>query len=289
MATQAEISHAYDLDNSFFRLWLDRNMNYSCGLHEDSGSEEEAQNRKLAWICRAARVTPEMRVLDIGCGWGAALDYMVKECGVGGAHGLTLSQTQYSEIRGQAHPRVSVSYCSYLDFRPQAKFEAVISIGMLEHVVRPQDARGEKQLEIYQQFFRLVHEWTNPDAWFGLQVIHTTRIPRDPLDLRDLVWGSKTIFPGSLAPRMEVIIQALRPFWEVMEVRTRREDYAKTTREWHRRLCAQEAVIREKWGDRIFADYERYLSSCVRMFEKDYLTLGQYSLRRRPSRAAGAG
>jgi cyclopropane-fatty-acyl-phospholipid synthase len=286
MSTRIEVKQSYDLDNTFFRLWLDRNMNYSCGLHERASSEEEAQVQKLAWVCQAARVMPGQRVLDIGCGWGACLDYLVKECGVKEAHGITFSEAQYSKICGRRNPRISVSSCSYLDFRPLVKFDAVISIGMLEHVVRPEEVRAGKHLEIYQQFFRLVHEWTNPDSWFGLQLIHTTRIPRDPADLRDLVWGSKTIFPGAFAPRMEVIIQAMRPLWEVIEIRTRREDYAMTAREWHRRLRAHEALIREKWGDRVFSDYERFLSSTVRMFDKDYLTLGQYSLRRQPERAA---
>jgi cyclopropane-fatty-acyl-phospholipid synthase len=286
MSTQIEIKQSYDLDNAFFRLWLDRNMNYSCGLHERAGSEEEAQVRKLAWICQAARVRPGQRVLDIGCGWGACLDYLVRECGVEEAHGITLSEAQYSEICGRRNPRISVLNCSYLDYCPRGGFDAVISIGMLEHVVRPEEVRAGKHLEIYQQFFRLVHEWTNPDSWFGLQLIHTARLPRDPADLRDLVWGSKTIFPGAFAPRMEVIIQAMRPFWEPIEIRTRREDYAMTAGEWHRRLWSQETLIREKWGDRVFSDYDRYLSSSVRMFKKGYLTLGQYSLRRQPDRAA---
>jgi cyclopropane-fatty-acyl-phospholipid synthase len=286
MSTRNEIKRSYDLDNGFFRLWLDRKMNYSCGLHESTGSEEEAQVRKLAWICRAARVKPGQAVLDIGCGWGAGLDYLVKECGVKEAHGITLSEAQHFEICGRGDPRISVSNCSYLDYRPQVKFDAVISIGMLEHVVSAEDVRAGKHLEIYQQFFRLAREWTNPDSWFGLQLIHTASLPRDAADLRDLVWGSKTIFPGAFAPRMEVIVQALRPFWEVIEIRTRREDYALTTREWHRRLQAHEALIRKKWGDRVYSDYDRYLSSSVRMFEKGYLTLGQYSLRRQPMRAA---
>jgi cyclopropane-fatty-acyl-phospholipid synthase len=41
-----------------------------------------------------------------------------------------------------------------------------------------------------------------------------------------------------------------------------------------------EATIRERWGDKVFDDYDRYLSTCVRAFEMHYSSLAQYELRR---------
>ena len=78
----------------------------------------------------------------------------------------------------------------------------------------------------------------------------------------------------------EDIIQAVNPYWEVMQVNTRREHYQKTTGEWLRRLRLNEKTIREKWGDKVFDDYDRYLSTCVRAFDQHYSSLAQYELRR---------
>jgi cyclopropane-fatty-acyl-phospholipid synthase len=66
----------------------------------------------------------------------------------------------------------------------------------------------------------------------------------------------------------------------VLEVKTRRLDYKRTTEHWRQRLRDHEKLIRGKWGDRVFDDYDRYLSVCIRGFEMHYQSLAQYSLRR---------
>ena len=39
-------------------------------------------------------------------------------------------------------------------------------------------------------------------------------------------------------------------------------------------------VILKKWGQQVFDDYDRYLSTCVYAFDKHYQSLAQYQLRR---------
>jgi cyclopropane-fatty-acyl-phospholipid synthase len=65
-----------------------------------------------------------------------------------------------------------------------------------------------------------------------------------------------------------------------MEVKTRRDHYAKTTAEWLQRLRSHEALIRQRWGDDKFDEYDRYLSACIMSFEKGYQSLVQIALRR---------
>jgi cyclopropane-fatty-acyl-phospholipid synthase len=66
----------------------------------------------------------------------------------------------------------------------------------------------------------------------------------------------------------------------VMEVKTRRVDYQKTCAEWLLRMRNHETHIRATWGDEVFDDYDRYLRTCVKSFDKHYQSLAQYSLRR---------
>src|SRR5207245_3633665 len=138
MSTQAQIEVTYDVCNDFFRLWLDRDMSYSCALFEGTTSLELAQRNKLRWICEAARVTRTKRVLDIGCGWGAALQFLVRDLEVEHATGITLSTGQYDEVLARDLPRVDVHLTDYRDFVPGKQFDAVISIGMFEHIATPQ-------------------------------------------------------------------------------------------------------------------------------------------------------
>jgi cyclopropane-fatty-acyl-phospholipid synthase len=223
---------------------------------------------------------PESRLLDIGCGWGANLEYQTTVTGVRKAHGITLSEAQCAEINRRKLPGVSAEVCSYLDYKPAEKFDAIISICMMEHIVSPQEAREGKSVPAYRNYFRLAHEWTKPGSWFGLQTILRNFVPRDRQDVKDVGWVTYEIFPGGITPRLEEIIAAVNPYWEVMEVKTRRLDYRETTWHWRDRLRKNEARIREQWGDKVFEDYDRYLSTCVRGFEKHYQSLAQYSLKR---------
>ncbi|MFK7927352.1 MAG: class I SAM-dependent methyltransferase, partial [Myxococcota bacterium] len=88
------------------------------------------------------------------------------------------------------------------------------------------------------------------------------------------------IFPGGRNPRLEELIMALRPKWEVEELWMRRMHYRKTTNEWWNRLKAHEAEIREGWGDVVYDDYDRYLRTCVDAFDNYWSGLVQMKLRR---------
>jgi cyclopropane-fatty-acyl-phospholipid synthase len=280
LSTKADIAVTYDVSNDFFKLWLDRRMIYSCALFEGTDDLEQAQVNKLKWFHDKTRVTPAKRVLDIGCGWGGLMNFLAGEMGVRDVTGITLSHAQFSAIKENAGPGISVEFVSYLDYRPEKKFDALISIGMFEHIATPEQVRGGENIRIYRDYFRRTWEWTNPGAWFGLQSVIGALLPRKREDLRDLGWGTSTIFPGAITPRPEAILAAVNPYWEVMEFWTRREHYAKTAAAWLHRLQQNEPVIRERWGDKTFEDYARYLSGCVKVFEKGYQSLAQLVLRR---------
>jgi cyclopropane-fatty-acyl-phospholipid synthase len=279
-STKAEVQVSYDVDNEFFRLWLDERMNYTCGLFEGTDNLEQAQLNKLAWLSNAAHVTPESTVLDIGCGWGANLEYLALHRGVKDARGITLSSAQFEEINRRKIPGVSAECVSYVDYKPAVKFDAIISICMMEHIVSPAEARAGKAIDLYRNYFKLAHSWSKPGAYFGLQTILRNRVPRIPADLKDIGWVTYEIFPGGITPRLEEIIAAVNPYWEVLEVKTRRLDYQKTTWHWRKRLRDHREVIVQKWGEKLFDDYDRYLSTCIRGFEMHYQSLAQYSLRR---------
>ena len=279
-STQQQVEVSYDVSNEFFRLWLDERMNYTCGLFEGTDNLEEAQLKKLAWLHDAAHVTKGSVVLDIGCGWGANLEYLSVARGVREVHGITLSRQQKAEIDRRKLPGVTASVCSYLDYKPPTKFDAIISICMMEHICSPEEARAGKSVEMYRNYFRLAHSWTKPGAHFGLQTILRNRVPRDPKDLKDIGWVTYAIFPGGITPRLEEIIAAVNPYWEVLEVKSRRLHYKRTTEHWRQRLRDHEKVIRDRWGAKVFEDYDRYLSTCIRAFEMHYQSLAQYSLRR---------
>jgi cyclopropane-fatty-acyl-phospholipid synthase len=280
LSTQAEIAVSYDVSNEFFRLWLDKRMIYTCALFENTDDLEIAQINKLKWFHEAVRATPDKRLLDIGCGWGGTLEFFSQDMGVKNVTGITLSRAQYSEIKVKACPGVSVECVSYIDYQPKEKFDGVVSIGMFEHIATPEQARTGKHISIYRDYFRRASEWTTPRSWFALQSVIALKVPRISQDVKEIARVTSTIFPGAITPRLEAIIASVNPYWEVLEVKTRREHYAKTTTEWLKRLRNNEGIIRQRYGNERFEEYERYLSACIMAFEKGYLSLVQIALRR---------
>jgi cyclopropane-fatty-acyl-phospholipid synthase len=79
---------------------------------------------------------------------------------------------------------------------------------------------------------------------------------------------------------LEELIAAVNPRWEVLELHTRRLDYQRTTAEWLKRMRMNEAFIRQTWGNQLFDDYDRYLSTCVRSFGASWGSDVQMKLRR---------
>jgi cyclopropane-fatty-acyl-phospholipid synthase len=280
-SNKAEVEVSYDVSNEFFRLWLDERMNYTCAVFESPDqSLEAAQLNKLRILADFAKVTPDKSVLDIGCGWGACLEYVVSARGVKRAVGVTLSTAQAEEVNARKIPGALVVGADFREFTSKEKFDSLISICMIDHLCSPEEARHGKAIDIYRAYFKKCWELSNKGAWFGLQTILRNRVPRIKKDLEDIYFCTHTIFPGGLNPRLEDIIQAVNPYWEVMQVNTRREHYGRTTGEWLRRMRLHEKTIRAKWGDKVFDDYDRYLSTCVRAFEMHYSSLAQYELRR---------
>ncbi|MBX3272028.1 MAG: class I SAM-dependent methyltransferase [Sandaracinaceae bacterium] len=266
-STQSEIDQSYSVSNEFFRLWLDEGMHYTSASYL-TGDEtlEQAQLNKCRILYDYAEMTPDKLVLDIGCGWGSNLEYHVQR-GTKRAHGITLSTAQVEWINGRNLPGVTALLMDYHDYEPAEKYDALQSIEMIDHLCSPAQAREGKAVELYRAYFKKCHAWVKPGSHFGFQAILRDKVPRTRKDLEDLAFTADVIFPGGLNPRLEELIMAIRPYWECVEMRTQRVSYGKTTAEWLRRMRLHEKEIRGRWGDQVFDDYDRYLSTCVRAFD----------------------
>src|ERR1700694_3386341 len=95
------VAHHYDLDASLYSLFLDADRQYSCAYFENlDQSLDDAQlakKRHLAakLLLGRERGDPDLRVLDIGCGWGGLGLYLAEVAGAD-VTGVTLSQEQHA-------------------------------------------------------------------------------------------------------------------------------------------------------------------------------------------------
>jgi len=139
-AAQA-IAHHYDVGNEFYELVLGPSMTYSCAYYDREPGPafglDEAQQAKCDLVSRKLGLKPGMRVLDVGCGWGAFVCNAARHYGVD-AVGITLSHEQAEYARRRAiqegvGDRVQIRVQDYRDVN-DGLYDAIASVGMAEHV-----------------------------------------------------------------------------------------------------------------------------------------------------------
>jgi cyclopropane-fatty-acyl-phospholipid synthase len=256
-STQAEIDTSYSVSNDFFRLWLDENMHYTSAAWDDpTWTLEQAQEHKARILYDFAELDSTKTVLDIGSGWGSAIECFVR-FGIKEAHGITLSTEQVAYCHERKLPKEKAKFFlqDYATYEPPFQYDGLVSIEMIDHLCSPAQARQGMAVELYRAYFDKLASWVPKGAAFGFQAILRNKIPRSRKDLEDLAFTADVVFPGGLNPRIEEIIAAISPSWELEKLIMRRKDYGKTTGEWYRRLQLHEQTIRAQWGDRVYVDY----------------------------------
>ncbi|MGH3302323.1 MAG: class I SAM-dependent methyltransferase [Streptosporangiaceae bacterium] len=136
------IAHHYDVSNTFYEWVLGPSMAYTCACYPSAGATlEQAQATKFDLVARKLALTPGMRLLDVGCGWGAMVMHAAREYGVK-TLGVTLSQEQASWAQAAIKERglSDLAEVRHLDYRdvPETDFDAVSSIGLSEHIGKAQ-------------------------------------------------------------------------------------------------------------------------------------------------------
>jgi cyclopropane-fatty-acyl-phospholipid synthase len=282
-ASPEAIRHHYDVGNDFYRLWLDPTLTYSCALwSEDDRDEmlELAQRRKIEHHARWAHARGAQRVLDIGCGWGAVLKYLVGAQGVRHAVGLTLSREQAEWIASFNHPGIEVRQESWTEHAPAQPYDAIISVGAFEHFARP-EWDDEEKLAAYRAFFTRCHDCLRPDGRLSLQTIAYGAVDRALFRASSEVqFIIREIFPESELPTLGQIIQASDGLFEVVALRNDREDYERTCRVWCSRLTAQRPQAVAAAGADVTARYVRYLRLSAASFQFGQTCLLRLAFRR---------
>jgi len=275
------IKHHYDVGNDFYRLFLDEQLVYSCGYWAAGADRLElAQLAKLELICRKLGLEPGQRFLDVGCGWGALISHATTRHGVR-ATGISLSEVQLEVARQRmraALPTDAAPDVRHQDYRrlpPDERWDAMASVGMMEHV-------GRELLDRY--FGSLVHHL--PPG--GLLLNHA--IGENGEDRRTIPWLHRThggfirqeIFPDSDLPPLELVVAAAqRAGFEVLDVETLRPHYERTLLEWLGRLERRFPEAVQLAGKRKARAYRLYFASCVVAFRTGRVSVAQVLLRKR--------
>jgi cyclopropane-fatty-acyl-phospholipid synthase len=268
----AAIHYHYDVGNSFYKLWLDKRMVYSCAYFRSAeDSLDTAQEAKLDLICRKLRLKPGERLLDIGCGWGGLIMYAAQHYGVD-ATGITLSENQAALAKERIDQaglsdRCRVAIRDYRTLNAADGYDKISSVGMIEHV-------GASHLPVY---FASAFRALKPGGLFMNHGIVSLSEPR-PRPLREKIfrkfWRADAfidtyVFPdGKLTAAHDVIAAAEGAGFEVRDVESLREHYAMTLRHWVHSLEEKSGDATELVGEHHFRIWRLYMAASANSFAK---------------------
>jgi cyclopropane-fatty-acyl-phospholipid synthase len=266
---RAAIAFHYDLPHDFYSSFLDDGLVYSCAYFADDGEPlEAAQERKLDLVCRKLGVGPSTRLLDIGCGWGSLLLHAATRYGARGV-GVTLSGTQAAvaaeRIRAAGvGDRVEVRLEDYRTL--EGRFDAIASIGMVEHV-------GPERLA---EYFATVHRLLADDGRFLNHGITTGGRADAVRQGRTRDFIGAYVFPdGGLVPAWRMVREMERAGFEIVDLEQLRPHYALTLRAWVSRLEARLGVARAAASDLDVRIWRLYMAASAVNFEAGTLGVVQ--------------
>jgi cyclopropane-fatty-acyl-phospholipid synthase len=210
-------------------------------------SLEEAQRQKHEYVAEQIRLGPGTRVLDVGCGWGALLDFIRRQHAIG--VGVTLSRAQFASCTRHGLD-VHLQDAREVTRDGLGEFDALTSLGAFEHFCSPDDFRAGHQEAVYSALFARLASLLPDGGRFYLQTMVYGRnmiAPDDALAALEEVppahtdaWYLSLLarqFPGSWLPfgREQVIRCAEREF-ELVSCMSGRLDYIETIEQWNARI-----------------------------------------------------
>jgi len=260
------VRHHYDVSNEFFSLFLDDSTTYSCAIFSRGAKTlEEAQEEKLEMVARKLALHEGDRVLDVGCGWGSFPLWAATRHGAS-VVGITLSPPQAERARERAAAagvadRVEIRVMDYRDLVGE-RFDAISSIGMVEHV-------GEAQIDVYAQTLARLLEPGGRLLNHGIARLRHTDPEAGP-------FSERYVFPDAEPlPLSRMLLALERAGFVTRHVEEFGADYAETLRHWALRLDENlDEAVRLAGPERVRV-WRLYLRMARRGFETGFLSIYQ--------------
>jgi cyclopropane-fatty-acyl-phospholipid synthase len=263
------VAHHYDLSDALFASFLDEDRQYSCGYFPTpSMTIDDAQIAKKRHLAAKLLLSPNQRVLDIGCGWGGLALDLASNHNVY-VDGITLSEEQlvFARRRAKLENMTGNVRFALADYRSiEGQYDRIVSVGMFEHVGTP----------YYRQFFDKLRRLLTPN---GIAVIHSIGRIDGPA-ITD-AWVRKYIFPGGYIPALSEVLPAVeRAGMVVTDIEILRLHYAETLRRWRQRFRNNWTNIQTLYDERFCRMWEFYLAASEMSFRYGNLMVFQIQLSR---------
>ncbi|EIW80833.1 sphingolipid C9-methyltransferase [Coniophora puteana RWD-64-598 SS2] len=257
---EEQVRGNYDRGDDFYSWFLGPRMIYTSGVISDITREEtleELQDNKLKIVCEKLNLTPEDRLLDVGCGWGTLAAFAHKNYGCD-VTGITAgrNQTKFGNDRivnnGGAPDRARILCMDYRDIPGgPGQYTKIVALEMAEHV----------GIRRYGTFMKQMYDLLADDGIFVFQVSGF----RPHWQYEDLIWGlfmNKYVFPGADASCSLgwVVNQVEAAGFEVKSIDVLGVHYSATLWRWYKNWVSNKERVLEKYGERWFRIWAFFLA-----------------------------
>ena len=246
--SKKNVAHHYDIDEDLYKLFLDKDMQYSCAyFHNPNMSLEQAQKDKKEHIIKKLQINENMNVLDIGCGWGGMAIEIAKSTGAK-VKGITLSENQFKTASERAQKEGLSHKVTFAlqDYRNETDhYDRIVSVGMFEHV----------GVKYFRTYLKKANDILKDN---GVFLLHTIGQRGKPTATSP--WIRKYIFPGGYIPSLsEVMNETQKLNINVSDIEILRLHYAHTLSHWYKNVMENKDKIIKMFDNRFFKMWEFYL------------------------------
>ena len=246
--SKKNVAHHYDINEDLYKLFLDKDMQYSCAyFHNENISLDQAQKDKKIHIINKLKISENMKILDIGCGWGGMAIEIAKNTGAK-VKGITLSRNQFNTASRRAQEEGVSEKVNFAlqDYREESdSYDRIVSVGMFEHV----------GIKYFKTFFEKTYDLLNEKGVFLLHTIGQRGVPTATSP-----WIRKYIFPGGYIPSLSEIVKISEKLnMNITDIEILRLHYAHTLTHWYRNILKNKDQIIKLFDERFFRMWEFYL------------------------------
>ena len=264
----------YDLPQEMFNLMLGSNEliypKYTMALWERGASNlAQAQMQMMDDVIEKLDIRDGERILDIGCGWGSLLNYILAKFPNVKATGLNLSHEQCEYMRHKMQDprsylnsdRFTLYEGDFNDARFDTKFDKIVSLGVFEHVGN-----------LTQAFHKLASFLTEDGKVF----IHIMTI-RTPNNVSS-VFTHKYIFPCGRFWNYDVIKSKNKDLKTIKDWYINGLNYSKTFETWLKNFDANQEQIKQLHFGMNYAKFRRMWRFYLIWFARNFAACdGQYN------------